>query len=193
MGVMTAKRDGTISLLLLTMACCAVLGYYFLGDWRRGTGAVPKPLPALPDIQVPVDTDLAKMDTLRKGLNRLAYPRAADRTRTQLSLFGYTPAATGLRQGRGMASGATPPPVQFDYVLSFALSAGRQQLCMLDGQLFVKGAILPDGGRIVSIEPERVLIEKTPLQRWIYLQERQTGRVAPNEARVPGQTSQGEG
>ena len=192
MRLMMAKCDGLLSLLILSVVCCVATGHYFFGNWRQVQTAAPKPMPALPDVQVPADTDLEKMDTLRKRLNRLAYPRAATYTGTPLALFGYKPATTGLRQGRGAASGGAPPPVQFDYVLSFALSASRQQLCMLDGRLFAKGALLPDGGRILAIEPERVLIEKTPLQRWIYLQEPQIGRV-PSEARRPEQTSQGEG
>lgn len=193
MGVMTAKRDGLLTLLLLSLAASAAVGYYFFGDWRRRTAAVPKPLPALADVQVPADTVLDEMNALRKHLNRLAYPRAAGRTGVPLTLFGYTPAATGVRQGAAVISGGTAPISQFDYLLSFALSSGDRKLCIIDGHLFVQGASLPDGGRILTIEPERVLIEKTPLRRWIYLQEPPLDRVSPTEARVPGQTSQGEG
>lgn len=193
MRVMTAKRDGAISLLFLAVACGMAAGYYVLGDWRHGSATTSKSLPAMMDIQVPAEADLAKMDALRKRLNVLAYPRATVHSETQLALFGYTRAAPGLRHGNRGAAGNSPPPVQFDYILSFALSAGQQQLCMLNGQLFAKGAILPDGGRIIAIEPERVLIEKTPLQRWIYLQEPQIGRVSPSEARGPAPRTDKEG
>ena len=193
MGVVTEKRDGLLTLLLLAAICCLAAGYYLWGDWQRETMAVPKPLPTLPDVRVPADTDLSKMDTLRRRLNRLAYPRAAGHTGTPLALFGYTPSTPGVRKGKALTAGVTPPPAQFDHLLSFALSSGKQHLCIIDGRLFAKGATLPGGGRILTIEPERVLIEKTPLQRWIYLQEPPPDRQPSSEARGPGQTSQGEG
>jgi hypothetical protein len=143
-------------------------------------------MPSLPEIQVPDDTVLAEMAHLRTRLNRLAYPRGAMGRGAQLGLFGYTPAVTELRRARGGRRGAVQAPAQFDYALSFALSAGAQQLCMLDGKLYARGGRLPDGGRIVAIEPERVLIEKKPLQRWIYLQAPPPGGEQPTEARAPG-------
>lgn len=193
MGVMTVKRDGLLALLLLSLAACAAAGYYFFGDWQPRGVAAPKPLPTLADVQVPADTVLDEMDALRKHLNRLAYPRAAGRTGVPLTLFGYTPAAAGVRQGVRVASGEAAPIAQFDYLLSFALSSGKRKLCIIDEHLFTQGASLPDGGRILTIEPERVLIEKKPLRRWIYLQEPPPDRVSPREARVPGQTRQGVG
>jgi len=141
----------------------------------------------LPDIKVPGDAVVAQMDELAKRLNRLAYPRATATPGAPLALFGYVPASTGLRRGGATSSGSGKPPVQFDYTLSFALSAGPQRLCMLDGHLYAQGASLPDGGRIVTIEPERVLIAKDPLKRWVYLQEPKIGGELPAEARVPGQ------
>ena len=133
-------------------------------------------------IQVPDKTVVKEMAALGKRLNRLAYPHARGRQQIELGLFGYIPAATGLHRDSDAGAGALPP-IQFDYTLSFALAAGQKQLCLLDGQLYTQGAVLPDGGRILAIEPERVLIEKTPLQRWIYLQEPQVGREASTEAR----------
>ena len=88
MGVVTAKRDGLLTLLLLAAICCLAVGYYLWGDWQRKTMAAPRPLPTLPDVQVPADTDLSRMDTLRRRLNVLAYPRAAGHTGTPLALFG---------------------------------------------------------------------------------------------------------
>jgi len=185
MNLFMPKRDGLMAILLMGIALGAALMYYFWGTWQQTRATATGPMPSLPDIQVPDEAVLKEMAVLRKHLNRLAYPRAAGSQVARLSLFGYTPAATGMRLNKRAAKGMTPPPVQFDYTLSFALAAGNRKLCLLDGQLFTQGAVLADGGRILTIEPERVLIEKTPLQRWIYLQEPQLGREAPTEARGP--------
>lgn len=185
MTLFTPKRDGLLALFLMAIALSGVLGYFLWWPWQETRPTLAKPLPALPDIQVPDDAVLNEMTALRKHLNRLAYPRAAASREVALGLFGYTPATPALRREAGSTAGLTPPPAQFDYVLSFALAAGRRHLCLLDGQLFAQGAELPDGGRILAIEPDRVLIEKAPLQRWIYLQEPELGREAPAEARGP--------
>jgi hypothetical protein len=184
MNFFTPKRDGMLAIGLVTLALATALGYLYLGAWRQTPATAASPLPALPDIQVPDDAAVKEMATLGKRLNRLAYPHATGSRQVALGLFGYTPAVTGLRGKSGQSAGRLTP-VQFDYTLSFALAAGRKRLCLLDGQLYTKGAVLPDGGRILAIEPERVLIEKAPLQRWVYLQDPQLGRESPTEAHGP--------
>lgn len=174
------KRDGLLTIGFVTIALAMALGYLYWGSWRQTPTTAVSPLPALPDIQVPAEAAVKEMVALGKRLNRLAYPHAHGRQRLELGLFGYTPAATGLHRNSGAGAGASPP-IQFDYILSFALAAGQKQLCLLDGQLFTPGAMLPDGGRILAIEPERVLIEKAPWKRWVYLQEPQIGREGTAE------------
>jgi hypothetical protein len=193
MNIFIPKRDGLMALVLAAALLCGSAGYYYWGGAPQARAASAKPMPSLPDIQVPKNTVLAQMVDLRTRLNRLAYPRAAGRGEAQLGLFGYVPAATDLRRAKGGHSGAARKPDHFDYELSFALCAGTQQLCMLDGKLYTRGGRLPDGGRIVTIEPERVLIEKKPLQRWIYLQTPTLGGETPTEARAPGATPNEEG
>jgi hypothetical protein len=185
MNLFIPKRDGILSLGLLTIALAAVLGYAYWGAWRQPPAGGVRPLPALPAIQVPDEAAVKEMAALRKQLNRLAYPRAHPVQRVELGLFGYTPTVTGLHGKNGKSVGMSTP-IQFDYTLSFALAAGRKRLCLLDGQLYTQGAVLPDGGRILAIEPERVLIEKAPLKQWVYLKESHIGRDAPDAARAPG-------
>jgi hypothetical protein len=180
MTLFLPKRDGLLAIGLFLTTLAMALGYLYLGTWRQAPTAAVSPLPALPDIQVPDKTVVKEMAALGKRLNRLAYPRASGRRRVELGLFGYTPAATGLHRNSGAGAGASAP-VQFDYTLSFALAAGQKRLCLLDGHLYTAGAMLPDGGRILSIEPERVLIEKAPLKRWVYLQEAHIGREGTAE------------
>jgi hypothetical protein len=178
------KHDGALVVLICTIALLATLGVAYWGSAWQAPATAATPLPTLPDIKVPEEAVMKEMAALRKRLNRLAYPRAAVNQPVELGLFGYTPAAIGLPGNKGNRTGARLP-VQFDYTLSFALAAGRRQLCLLDGQLYALGALLPDGGRILAIEPERVLIEKTPLKRWVYLQEARIGGDAPAAARGP--------
>ena len=174
-----------MAVCVLFVAFAAILGYYFWAPWQGAHAATADRMPSLPDIQVPDTAALEEMARLGKRLNRLAYPHKTGAQAVYLQLFGYTPAATGLQAGQGSGQIQVTPPAQFDYVLSFALAAGPRQLCMLDGQLYARGATLPDGGQITAIEPDRVLIEKPPLQRWIYLQEPELGREASSEARAP--------
>jgi hypothetical protein len=188
MNLFMPKQDGVLVMLLFTLALVAALGMAYWGSgWQPPTTAVT-PLPALPDIKVPEETVIKEMAALRKHLNRLAYPHAVVSQDVDLGLFGYTPAAIGLPGKRGNRKRGLMP-VQFDYTLSFALAAGKRRLCLLDGQLYAQGAVLPDGGRILAIEPERVLIEKTPLTRWVYLEEAHIGAETPAEARGPAPAS----
>jgi hypothetical protein len=188
MRIFLPKRDGLVAILLALGFLCGALGYAYWGGWQQGQTAVANPMPNLPDLQVPEAVVLEEISALRTRLNRLAYPRAAAQQGVTLGLFGYTPAATNLRQGPGGQRGVAQRSVQFDYALSFALSAGSQQLCLLDGKLYTRGGRLPDGGRILTIEPERVLIEKSPLRRWIYLQAPPPGGGLSTEARAPNST-----
>jgi hypothetical protein len=189
MRIFVPKRDGLVAILLALGFLCGALGYTYWGGWREGRTGAAAPMPNLPDLQVPEAVVLKEITGLRTRLNRLAYPRAAAQQGVALGLFGYTPAATNLRQGRGGRHGLAQRSVQFDYTLSFALSAGSQQLCLLDGKLYTRGGRLPDGGRILTIEPERVLVEKSPLRRWIYLQASPPGGELPAETRAPSATS----
>ncbi|MDJ0782315.1 MAG: hypothetical protein QNJ22_10100 [Desulfosarcinaceae bacterium] len=185
MRLFSPKSDGLIALFLIGLALSAVVGYSLWSPWQQRQSAGTRPLPALPDIAVPDEAVQQEMAALNQRLNRLAYPHAVGAKGPELGLFGYIPVATGYRRDDAGRSGVVSAPVQFDYTLSFALAAGSRRLCLLDGELFAQGAELPDGGRILAIEPERVLIEKTPLKRWIYLQEPPLGRDASPEARGP--------
>jgi hypothetical protein len=193
MNIFIPKRDGLMALVLVAALLSGSAGYYYWGGAQQARAAKARPMPSLPDIQVPENKVLVQMAGLRTRLNRLAYPRAAGRGEAQLGLFGYVPAATDLRRTKGGRDGVPRKPALFDYELSFALCAGAQQLCLLDGKLYTRGGRLPDGGQIVTIEPERVLIEKKPLQRWIYLQVPPLGGETPTEARAPGATPNEEG
>jgi hypothetical protein len=185
MRIFLPKRDGLVAILLALGFLCGALGYAYWGSWQQGRTVAPNSMPNLPDLQVPEAVVLKEISALRTRLNRLAYPHAAAQQGVTLGLFGYTPAATNLRKGPGGQRGVAQRSVQFDYTLSFALSTESQQLCLLDGKLYTRGGRLPDGGRILTIEPERVLIEKSPLRRWIYLQAPPLGGELPAEARAP--------
>ena len=55
-----------------------------------------------------------------------------------------------------------------EYRLSFALVSKNKKFCVVDGSFYGEGSSLPDGGRILRIEPNRILIQKKRFKKWIY-------------------------
>ena len=53
------------------------------------------------------------------------------------------------------------------YALTFTFASGEKKFCIIDGSFYTQGADLPDGGKILKIEPGRVWVKKGELTEWI--------------------------
>jgi hypothetical protein len=57
------------------------------------------------------------------------------------------------------------------YALTFTFASGEKKFCIIDGSFYTQSADLPDGGKIVKIEPGRVWVKKGEVTEWILLPE----------------------
>jgi len=60
------------------------------------------------------------------------------------------------------------------YVLSLAFVSGEKRFCVIDGTFYEERGVLPDGARIIRVEPDRVLLSNRKIERWIPLAEKET-------------------
>lgn len=116
---------------------------------------------------VPGSETIKEMKRLERIMPRLMNPAESDSSRAQLGLFGYyTFGGEAIRTTGGKSKSSS----QMDYSLSLAFWGNEKRFCVIDDKFYTEGASLPDGGRIVKIELNRVLIKKQGLSKWITLE-----------------------
>lgn len=107
---------------------------------------------------------IKEIERLDNQLSGLAHPLDSDPSSVNLTLFGYAPIKKPEYQPRGRKM-LLPP--EMNYSLSLAFSAGQRGFCVIDGVFYEQGAVLPDGAQIVTVEPDRVLVNKHGIKHWI--------------------------
>ncbi len=121
-------------------------------------------------ISMPETGEMNKIMRLKTRLTKLAYPGTEESSPVNLELFGYRPLAQpGKQSGRRDDVARLSDPVRMDYRLTFAFAAGDKRYCLINGMFYSEGTSLPDGSKIVKVEPGRVLIVKNKRTMWIEL------------------------
>ena len=153
----------------LVLVCSILAGlsyaiYHFQSvSYSESIGSTP----VLSQVNVPTSKEMHTMGQLKRKLKDLAAPKESIRGPVALEIFGYRRPGFN-RTGANDASDESLE--QLNYVLTFTFSSGSRRFCIIDGVFYPKGAILPDGARIVQIEAYRVLIRKKERQIWIPLE-----------------------
>ena len=149
-----------------------ILSLLFAGLWftygrpNLGSQASQHQLPPMPTITMPSPQVLAEIDRLENRLNRLSALTGSDQAAPDLRLFGYrirdsiTPATYSVDEFQ---------PTVAEYSLTFAFASEKKRHCMINGMLYSEGDRLSDGGRILKIEANRVLIEKEGFRQWVLM------------------------
>ncbi len=149
-------------IILASLAATSVRFYVYQGSRPyRGTKTafkVPMSVP-VPDLQT-----IREMEQLEGMMDRLVQPRESDRSPVELRLFGYEPMARGKYPEK---KNLILPPSEMNYSLTLAFRGGKSRFCVIDGRFYKEGATLKDGGKILAIEPRRVLIRKGRFQEWV--------------------------
>ncbi len=118
------------------------------------------------NVSVPGSNTIKEMRRLQKLMPLLMNPAESNSSMAQLGLFGYytygggTPRTTGRK---------TELSSNMNYSLSLAFWGKKKRFCVIDDNFYTEGASLPDGGKIVRVELNRVLIKKQDLAKWIFL------------------------
>ncbi|PIE61951.1 MAG: hypothetical protein CSA29_00640 [Desulfobacterales bacterium] len=170
---MKEKHQGLLVLAITgTALLVGVAQEMITANQLRGSVQMIRPS-ITPDFNVPNPSEMAYLKFLK---TKLPYLVQADgsRRRTDLTLFGAvssSPAQTEIA-----AVSATSPNAKekkatedifSDYSLTLCFTAPTRRFCVINGTLYKEGAQLHDGGRILKIENDRVLISKQKRKDWI--------------------------
>lgn len=164
---MKRKHYGLVAVTMLLLSV-VFTGFYYVHSAkslaRRRSIVSFKPIEK---ISLPEAGEIKKIRELKTKMVKLAYPGIKDSSPVNLELFGYRPLARpGLHSGRqGKIASSTLPGL--DYKVTFAFAAGDKRYCVINGAFYSEGTILPDGSRILKVEPYRVLVGKNKRTTWI--------------------------
>ncbi len=172
---MKNKHYGFACLIILGLSLTAMLGYgVYLANAVTGSIHVSGPT-AVADIKVPDDDTLAYMKFLTPHLRELNRPgkTTAD---VDLRMFGANLLQSAVKtdaDGKSpLPEAETIPPeedkVIFSYSLTLCFASSKNSFCVIDGKLYQPGGLLPDGGKILKIENDRVFISKQNRKEWLY-------------------------
>ncbi len=126
-----------------------------------------------PDVEMPNPSEVAYLNFLKGQLPHLVKANASSR-RTDLTLFGdisSSPAQTEITTVSANTPNAkerkAAEDIFSDYSLTLCFTAPTRRFCVINSILYKEGAQLHDGGRILKIESDRVLISKQKRKDWI--------------------------
>ncbi|NOX32840.1 MAG: hypothetical protein GXP56_03755 [Deltaproteobacteria bacterium] len=188
---MRNKHQGLfcLSIFFLTFLGVLVHGFY-IADRMVGKIRVARQIP-VPDIKVPDQSTVAYIDFLTSRLDDLAKLKDTD-LNVDLSLFGFLPSLPGKINKTGPGSlknthasfADNEKNVGFSYALTLSFASLKNRACVIGGKIYKENGKLPDGGKILKIENDRVLILKNNKKKWIYLFEYRKKSQEKNEEAI---------
>lgn len=119
----------------------------------------------LPNTFVPGPASLKEIGRLERRMENLITPPADKRKNVDLFLFGHQSGSGIFTASDGVS---VTPPFHMEYHLTFSFHSQGKRFCILNGLLYREGERLPDGGRIVRIKSDRILVKKQNHKKWIY-------------------------
>jgi hypothetical protein len=159
------RKHHALGAFIVMALCLGAVGLYAFQSLANGEGVRPafgwKPLT---NGSAPPPGTIKEIERLDKELSSLAHPLDLDPPGVNLALFGYKPMKEREYTAEGSKMLRRP---EVKYSLSLAFSAGTIGFCVIDGVFYQKDSVLPDGARIVKIEPHQVLIQKGEFLHWI--------------------------
>jgi len=166
---MKRKHYGLLSIALILLTLTATAFYAIKISHRMAEEIRTSRIKPSPSISVPNPAAIKEIDRLEERLMDLAHPKRLGISPVNLGLFGYQPMKKPkvMKRERKIIL-----PSHMDYSISLAFSSPAKRFCVIDGAFYTEGSSLPDGGKVVRIEPKRVLIKKYRSKEWIPVRER---------------------
>jgi hypothetical protein len=163
------KYYGLLSVALILLTLTATAFYAIKISHRMAEEIRTSRIKPFNSISVPDPATIKEIDGLEERVMDLAHPKRSDLSPVNLGLFGYQPMKTPkvMKGERTIIL-----PSYMDYSISLAFSSVTKRFCVIDGAFYTEGSSLPDGGKVVQIEPKRVLISKYRSKEWIPVRER---------------------
>jgi len=162
---MKRKYAGFFSagIFVLTALITVVYGFQDLEPQRprvriKSSGAVPQ-------TNLPDESELKEVNALRQGLVELVALPAPEEDIVDLIALGQPPKPATADFDPTVQNGRES---QMDYLLTLVFYSQNKNFCIIDGRFTTEGDQLPDGATIVRIEPHRVLLKKGGGSLWVY-------------------------
>lgn len=133
---------------------------------------------ALSGVYIPSPAVLQKMDAAKRYMAAIAGLQKPDTSPVNLSIFGYRPVSRGISADLSGKKRTRLRPIDSDYRLTLAFSAGKSSFCMINDSLYAPGDTLPGGARVIKIESKRVMIRTLGSDIWITLAGKSAGAVS---------------
>ena len=166
---MKRKHYGLLSVVLILLTLTATAFYAIKVSHRMAKEISTSRMKFSPSISIPDTAAIKEIDRLEEKVMGLARPKRLNLSVVNLGLFGYLPMKKPkvMKRERKIML-----PSHMDYSISLAFSSVTKRFCVIDGAFYTEGSSLPDGGKIVRIEPKRILISKYRSKEWIPVRER---------------------
>lgn len=122
------------------------------------------------DFTVPPAEDIKAVQRISQHLILIANPQLDQNKGIDLKLFGQHKVVSQYTYNNEPAD----IDVEFPYLVTFTFISNENKYCYINKIFYSQGAVMPDGGRISSIETNRVLIVKNNISEWIPVQAKPT-------------------
>ena len=173
---MKRKYHAIWGLLTILISLLVVAVRFFVDLDNKSHERPTSPFKPLITVPAPDPKTIREMEQMEPVMDRLAKPPSSIIAPVDLTLFGYQPVKN--RRTVAAGKGILLPP-EMHYSLTLAFSAGTKRFCVIGGQFYEEGALLPDGGKILGIEPNRVLISKQRFTNWIPVSKSEGAKDTP--------------
>lgn len=168
---MKNKHHGITGLIIFCVSIASMIVYgIFMSSQIKGSIQMERPA-VISNIEVPDAATTSYIQFLDPHLEDLAMLKRNTKN-MDLKLFGYTPPkSTKTKSSNNTEKQPVTVPeesVDFSYPLSLCFASQKGSFCSIGGKLYKEKSKLPDGGKILKIEEDRVLILKQKRKEWIY-------------------------
>jgi hypothetical protein len=124
----------------------------------------------LPEFTVPNRAVIKQISKLEKEMIHLVNPVESESVADKkIRFWQYSDQYYGQQATIDRGKKSVNPKAA--YALTFTFASGEKKFCIIDGSFYTQSADLPDGGKILKIEPGRVWVKKGDVTEWILLPE----------------------
>ncbi|MCP3876752.1 MAG: hypothetical protein GY699_26885 [Desulfobacteraceae bacterium] len=177
---MKRKHYGLFSVAIIGVSILLLSGYgmYLTGNIKSNV-KIARPGP-LPHVEIPDDATLKKMEKLNRRLISISR-MTDDSTPFSMRIFGWEPVLMASNKKSISDTEFNEEHVDFSYDLTLCFSSKKNSFCVIDKGLFTLGSLLPDHGKIIKIDHDRVQIKKNDVKKWIYLSRKNENNMPVKE------------
>ena len=145
-----------ISFLSIAVSISKEIGNKAYGKHTPDGGFLSQPTAA-----VHARTEINQLETI---INRFEKRQENIDSPLRLGLFGYEPVNDNWAPGKDETNQLS---FHIKYPVSLAFIDENKSFCVIKGRFYKSGASLPDGGKILKIEKDQVLIRRHDLSEWV--------------------------